>query len=116
MTDPQKVIGFFRLNESWDASLMFVMGGALTVFIPGYHFWVKPKQPVVTAKPITNKLIVGSLLFGAGWGLSGICPGPAVIGVASLQPQILIFVGAMLLGFKLVSFVQSRSLKVAWQQ
>jgi uncharacterized membrane protein YedE/YeeE len=89
MLDSAKVIGFLSvLSGTWDASLAFVMGGALLVAMPGYQLVLSkfgPARPlacdafsVPTSKDITKSLVIGSAMFGVGWGLAGVCPGPAI--------------------------------------
>ena len=105
MTQPHKVIGFLDLFGTWDPSLLFVMIGAIGVHSLGYHFIIKRKSPLWDVqwhlpkqKKITPQLIIGSILFGMGWGLAGYCPGPAVVSLGSGQAGPWIFVIAMLLG------------------
>ncbi|EPT9249166.1 DUF6691 family protein [Photobacterium damselae] len=106
MVDPAKVIGFLNITGDWDPSLAFVMGGALLVFAPGYYFLVKLRQKPVLAekfllsqlKSIDRPLVIGATLFGIGWGLSGVCPGPALTSISSLNPTLLLFVIAMICG------------------
>ncbi len=86
MADPAKVIGFLDITGAWDPSLAFVMGGALAVFVPAYLLLIKSRSESVfgdeivcpTSKVIDKKLVGGAALFGIGWGLLGVCPGPAV--------------------------------------
>ena len=105
MTDPGKVIGFLDLFGAWDPSLALVMGGAILV---GFFAFTIAKKRTTTFlggvlripsnMDIDKKLLVGSLLFGAGWGLAGFCPGPALVLMADGQPKALVFVLAMLVG------------------
>ena len=117
MVDPTKVQGFLNLFGDWDPSLALVMGGALAVFAPGYWPWRRKGRshcvlgtelPKVPAPLIDKRLVVGALLFGIGWGLAGICPGPALALGASLQWQAGLFIAAMLAGFWLVGKVKIR--------
>ena len=86
MTDPAKVIGFLDLAGAWDPSLGFVMGGAILVGLAGFalakkrstSFLGNPMQ-LPTSRDTDKRLVMGSLLFGAGWGLAGFCPGPAIV-------------------------------------
>jgi uncharacterized membrane protein YedE/YeeE len=105
MTDPGKVIGFLDLFGTWDPSLALVMGGAIMVGF--FAFTVAKKRTssflggalrLPTNTDIDKKLLIGSLLFGAGWGLAGFCPGPALVSMADGQPKALVFVVAMLVG------------------
>jgi len=112
MTDPGKVIGFLDLFGAWDPSLALVMGGAILVGF--FAFTIAKKRTTTflggvlrfpTNMDIDKKLLVGSLLFGAGWGLAGFCPGPVLVSMADGQPKALVFVLAMLagmLGFELM--------------
>lgn len=106
MMDPQKVQGFLDLFGHWDPSLMLVMGGAVTVTLVGYPLIFKRRHPLLApafALPISDKidprLLAGSVLFGIGWALSGLCPGPALANLLSLNPGVLLFVVGMLAGF-----------------
>ncbi|KQA23711.1 DUF6691 family protein [Vibrio metoecus] len=106
MADPAKVIGFLDVTGAWDPSLMFVMGGALVVFMPAYFLLIKPKAKPVNAKvfclanntKIDRRLISGSVIFGLGWGLVGICPGPIVSSLALGNLGAWVFFPAMMLG------------------
>ncbi|ANB52196.1 transporter [Aeromonas veronii] len=109
MMDPARVTGFLELAGAWDPSLAFVMGGALLVFMPGYFLLVKPRRQSVLGEPIATvpaprlerRLIGGAALFGIGWGLVGICPGPALSLISSGQPMIMLFIAAMVAGILL---------------
>ncbi|MDX7745589.1 MULTISPECIES: YeeE/YedE family protein [Aeromonas] len=109
MMDPARVTGFLDLAGAWDPSLAFVMGGALLVFMPGYFLLVKPRRQSVLGEPIVavpaprleRRLIGGAALFGIGWGLVGICPGPALSLISSGQPMIMLFIAAMVAGILL---------------
>ena len=109
MMDPARVTGFLDLAGAWDPSLAFVMGGALLVFMPGYFLLVKPRRQSVLGEPIAavpaprldSRLIGGATLFGIGWGLVGICPGPALSLISSGQPMIMLFIAAMVAGILL---------------
>ncbi len=105
MTDPGKVIGFLDLFGTWDPSLALVMGGAIMVGV--FAFAVAKKRTttflggvmrVPTSTHMDKRLVLGSLMFGAGWGLAGFCPGPALVSMADGQPKALLFVVAMLVG------------------
>jgi uncharacterized membrane protein YedE/YeeE len=110
MIDPARVTGFLDVAGAWDPSLAFVMGGALAVFMPGYFLLVKPRRQSLLGEPMARvpapvldrRLIGGAALFGIGWGLVGICPGPALSLISSGQPMILLFIGAMVAGILLV--------------
>ena len=105
MTDPSKVIGFLDLSGAWDPSLAFVMGGAILVGV--FAFAIAKKRTstflggalrLPTTSQIDRRLLAGALLFGAGWGLAGFCPGPALVSMSAGQPKALLFVVAMLTG------------------
>lgn len=106
MTDPGKVIGFLDLAGPWDPSLAFVMGSALCVTLPVFQFVVRKRsQPILgtrfhlpTKTDLDPQLLVGSALFGIGWGIGGLCPGPAIANLASGSPEVLAFVVAMIVG------------------
>ncbi len=123
MMDPARVTGFLDLAGAWDPSLAFVMGGALAVFMPGYFLLVKPRRLSLLGEPMARvpapvldrRLIGGAALFGIGWGLVGICPGPALSLISSGQPMILLFIAAMVAGILLVDKVWNRVLEKARQ-
>ena len=106
MINPAKVLGFLNLFGEWDPSLAFVMIGALIVSSPLFHLLKNKEKPIFSSsfsisnkKEIDKKLIIGSILFGAGWGLAGLCPGPAISSIALLNMSSIIFVIAMFFGF-----------------
>lgn len=106
MVDPSKVLGFLDIAGDWDPSLAFVLAGA--VVTTGLGFWLVQRThaaPVLaesfqtpTAQPIDGRLMAGAGIFGIGWGLVGICPGPAIAGLAIAPAQLALFVAAMLAG------------------
>jgi uncharacterized membrane protein YedE/YeeE len=105
MTQPQKVIGFLDIFGNWDPSIIFVMCGAILVHFFSYRMirkrkapWFSDKWHIPTRKDISPALVLGSLMFGIGWGLGGYCPGPAVTSLASFQIRPFIFVLSMILG------------------
>ena len=115
MINPAKVLGFLNLFGGWDPSLAFVMVGALVVTTP-FIFIYKKQKPLFAEsfsisqkKDLDNKLIIGSVLFGAGWGLAGLCPGPAISSLALMNISSVIFVVAMFLGFYLSKFINVQS-------
>ena len=116
MINPEKVLGFLDLFGNWDPSLAFVMIGALIVSSPLFHIIKNKKKPLfaekfnyLSNKEVNNRLIVGSALFGAGWGLGGLCPGPAISSIALLNINSITFVFAMFFGFYLVKFLKLSS-------
>ena len=113
MINPEKVLGFLDLFGNWDPSLAFVMIGALVVSSPLFHIIKNKEKPLLAEKfnysnnkNINNRLILGSALFGAGWGLGGLCPGPAISSIALLNIHSAIFVVTMFVGFYLVKFIK----------
>jgi uncharacterized membrane protein YedE/YeeE len=109
MTNPKKVIGFLDLTGAWDPSLAFVMVGG--IFIASIGFFVARKRTlsmlglpirIPTLRQIDRPLIIGSIIFGIGWGLAGICPGPALVLVGGGVTQGIVFVIAMIIGMGLV--------------
>ena len=106
MTDPARVIGFLDLFGAWDPALLFVMAGAVGVYGLGILILRRVKNrdlklPSPTASPIDRQLIVGSAIFGVGWGLGGFCPGPALANLGALRVEVLLFVPAMAIGMLL---------------
>ena len=106
MVNPQKVLGFLNLFGEWDPSLIFVMVGAIIIFAPLHYIFKKKSRPILAKnfitidnKNIDKKLLIGSGLFGTGWGLAGLCPGPAIASISFLNPSSLIFVLFMFVGF-----------------
>ena len=113
MTNPAKVIGFLDITGSWDPSLAFVMGGAVIVSFFAFRIsrnWTKSLMGRVIIlsdlKMIDIRLVLGSALFGIGWGLSGFCPGPAVASLASGEIKSFVFVAAMIVGMSLETMTQ----------
>jgi len=101
MTDPARVIGFLDLFGNWDPALAFVMGGAVVTFGTVLLFLKKSGQtklPDLSADPVSKRMVIGSAIFGIGWGLGGFCPGPGVANLAALRTEALVFVPFMLLG------------------
>ena len=110
MINPVKVLGFLNIFGEWDPSLAFVMIGALVISTPFFHLFKKKDKPffatnflISNATEIDKKLIIGSILFGAGWGLVGLCPGPAISSLALLNISSIAFVFWMSMGFYVAS-------------
>jgi uncharacterized membrane protein YedE/YeeE len=108
MTQPLKIQDFLDFTGQWDASLTLVMGGGLLISALAFPWIVRRGTPLLghkfhlpTATDLDTKLVLGSALFGIGWGLGGFCPGPAVVGLAAGSSSALIFVVSMLLGMAL---------------
>jgi uncharacterized protein len=115
MTDPGKVLGFLDLAGPWDPSLALVMVGAIGVGAVGFwrarqqaRSWLNLPMQLPNNTVIDRRLVLGSLTFGAGWGLAGYCPGPAVVAISTWQNEALIFGGAMLGGMALFSWLERR--------
>ncbi len=115
MTDPSKVIGFLDLAGAWDPSLAFVMGGAILIGAGAFTIAKKRQRSLLgapmqlsAATGLDKGLLIGSLVFGIGWGISGFCPGPAVVSAAAGQPKAWIFVASMLAGMALYSMIERR--------
>lgn len=118
MTDPGKVLGFLDLFGNWDPSLALVMGGAIGVGV--FAFALAKKRTVSflggamrmpTSHQIDQRLIVGALMFGAGWGLAGFCPGPALVSLAAGQPKAVVFAVFMVVGMIVFEVLDRRSQK-----
>ena len=116
MINPSKVLGFLNLFGDWDPSLAFVMLGALIISSPFFHLFKNNKKPIFTESfsysnnnKINKNLIIGSSLFGAGWGLIGLCPGPAIASLALFNINSAVFVIAMFVGFYLVKLSDLRT-------
>lgn len=105
MLNPTRVRGFLDVTGAWDPSLMFVLGGAVTVSALGYQLSRRLAKPALAAdfqipanRRIDRELIAGSAMFGIGWGLSGLCPGPAVAALSTGALPVAVFVATMLVG------------------
>ena len=112
MVNPSKIINFLDLAGAFDATLIFVMGGAVIVTAIGYYVVLKQKRPLFaerfhlpTVNDIDLRLVGGSALFGVGWGLSGFCPGPAIASLAFGHKESLVMLAAMAVGALAARFV-----------
>ena len=113
MTDPSKVIGFLDLAGAWDPSLAFVMGGAVIVGLIAYRAargrtkaFLGGAMHIPTARHVDRRLVLGSVAFGAGWGLAGFCPGPALVAFGAGYDKAVVFVIAMLAGMALFEIAE----------
>ena len=116
MTDPAKVQGFLDLTGAWDPSLAFVMGGAILVGLVAFAVAKTRTQNLLggamhlpTSRDIDRRLVVGSLIFGAGWGLAGFCPGPGLVAMGAGEPKAALFVAAMVGGMLLFEALDHRA-------
>ena len=120
MANPAKVLNFFDIAGTWDPSLAFVMGGAVIVAFIGYRFVLRREAPVFepafdvpTNRKLDTRLIVGSGIFGVGWGIAGFCPGGALPALGTLNPSVIIFVVALIAGMlatrTAIVFTETRS-------
>ena len=112
MINPAKVLGFLNFFDQWDPSLIFVMIGAILTSAPFFFLFKNKNKPLFAetfsipkTKNIDRKLIVGSSLFGVGWGLVGFCPGPAIASLALVNEYVIFFLISMFGGFFLTRLV-----------
>jgi uncharacterized membrane protein YedE/YeeE len=115
MTDPGKVLGFLDVLGLWDPSLALVMGGAIAVGFFAFTLAKKRTQSFLGSamrlpgrNDIDRRLVVGAALFGAGWGLAGFCPGPALVSLAAGQTKAAVFVISMVVGMALFEAMERR--------
>lgn len=113
MADPAKVLGFLDLAGDWDPSLAFVMAGAIAVGTIAFAVARRRTRSILglqmripTPGTIDRRLVLGSLLFGAGWGIAGFCPGPALVALGMGQGKAAVFVAAMLAGMGLFELLE----------
>ena len=115
MADPAKVLGFLDLAGSWDPSLAFVMAGAIAVAALAFALaktrtmsFLGRDIMLPGSSDIDRRLVIGSLLFGIGWGVAGFCPGPGLVALGMGEIKALVFVGAMLAGMGLFELLERR--------
>jgi uncharacterized membrane protein YedE/YeeE len=115
MINPARVIGFLDVAGRWDPTLLLVMAGALAVTVPLFPLILRRSKPFLatqyslpTQTKIDRRLILGAAIFGAGWGLAGFCPGPALAALASGSSSVILFVLAMVVGQWLASRFETR--------
>jgi uncharacterized membrane protein YedE/YeeE len=108
MSNPQKILNFLDIAGNWDPSLIFVMGGAVVVGLGGFYLASQRTEAffggalhIPSRRDISKPLVIGSVIFGAGWGIAGLCPGPAIVALGAGQVKALVFVLAMLAGMAL---------------
>ena len=116
MTDPARVRGFLDLFGAWDPTLAFVMGGAVIVMAVAWRMVARMRQPwlpeafhLPTRADLTPRLIGGAALFGVGWGIAGLCPGPGIAALVIEPMSAAVFVAAMLVGMAAVRLVEGTS-------
>ena len=115
MANPAKVLGFLDMAGAWDPSLAFVMVGAIAVGLVAFKLarqralsFLGADMRLSDETRIDARLIVGSTLFGIGWGIAGFCPAPAVVALGTGSPRALVFVVAMLVGMAIFEFIERR--------
>ena len=119
MTDPARVRGFLDVFGDWDPTLAFVMGGAVIVMAIAWRLQARMARPIFGDRfalpdrsDLDGKLIAGAALFGVGWGIAGLCPGPAVASLALAPLNVLPFVSAMLVGMAVHRIATARAHRV----
>jgi uncharacterized membrane protein YedE/YeeE len=115
MTEPAKIISFLDIFGDWDPSLIFVMVGAIGVNAILHRFITKKTTPLFDSKfhlptktQLDKKLLIGSALFGIGWGITGLCPGPGLAAASTGQPYPVAFVVSLVTGMALVKWFDSK--------
>lgn len=114
MSDPKRVIAFLNLRAAWDPSLLLVMLAATSVYFAAFR-WSRRRSAALSGEPfalpsrrnVDARLLAGAALFGIGWGISGFCPAPSIVALASGAPQVLVFVAASLAGSALVQRLEA---------
>lgn len=116
MANPAKVLAFLDVTGSWDPSLAMVMAGAVAAALPAFA-WARRRTQALTGVPlalptaraIDRRLVLGSLVFGSGWGLAGFCPGPAVVAIGLAPGAAALFVSSMLAGMAVFEWLERRA-------
>lgn len=113
MINPARVIGFLDVTGDWDPTLALVMGAALSVTLVSFPLILKKHKPIYadsfslpSKTRIDMKLMTGAALFGVGWGIAGLCPGPAVAALVSGSSDVALFVAAMVLGYVVTNYLE----------
>jgi uncharacterized membrane protein YedE/YeeE len=120
MANPAKVLGFLDITGTWDPSLAFVMAGAIAVGLVAFMLarrrtvsLLGAEMRLPSARHIDRRLVLGSVLFGIGWGVAGFCPGPALVSLGMGEIKALVFVAAMLLGMGVFELLERSKLRLA---
>jgi len=116
MVSPTKVLGFLDVFGHWDASLLYVMGAAFVVFSLSYWLIIHKRgvsflgSPIASKNPapVNKQLVIGAIIFGVGWGLTGLCPGPVLANLTGGEPKIIVFVAVMVIGMRAADWAKSR--------
>lgn len=115
MVDPAKVLGFLDLAGAWDPSLALVMAGAIAVGMPTFALAARRHETflglqmqLLQSKVVDRRLVGGGLMFGVGWGLAGLCPGPALVVAGTGDLKALVFVAAMVAGMAVFEWLERR--------
>jgi len=123
MADPSKVLGFLDLAGAWDPSLAFVMVGAIAVGLGAFAVARRRRASLLgldmklpANATADRRLVGGSLLFGIGWGIAGLCPGPGLVALGMGQPKAAVFVLAMLAGMGIFELLENRASRTAQGQ
>jgi len=117
MTDPNRILAFLDVAGDWDPSLALVMAGAIAVALPAYTLARRTKTAVLDGaihlpdrkRPVTASLVAGAAIFGVGWGLSGLCPGPAIVLLSTAQLKAFSFLGAVATGIWAAALIQAKT-------
>lgn len=118
MANPAKVLGFLDIGGAWDPSLAFVMAGAIALGLVAFSFAKRKTKSLLgagmllpAARHVDRRLLIGSALFGVGWGIAGICPGPSLVDLGMGETKALVFVAAMLTGMAVFEIAEKRRRK-----
>ena len=116
MTDPNRILAFLDVAGDWDPSLALVMAGAIAIALPAYAFARRIKTAALgeaidlpdRRRPITPSLLAGAAIFGVGWGLSGLCPGPAIVLLSTAQLKAFLFFAAVAVGIWTAALIPAK--------
>jgi uncharacterized membrane protein YedE/YeeE len=121
MTDPNRILAFLDVAGDWDPSLALVMAGAIAVAFPAYAFARRSKTTALgnvidlpdRSRPITLSLVAGAAIFGVGWGLSGLCPGPVIVLLSAVQLKAVSFFAAVVIGIWAAALLPAAKSKIS---